>query len=117
MKIILNWIIGALCILAVAYLLPGVTVTGFFAALVVALVLGLINAFIRPVVVILTLPLNIATIGLFTIVINTLMIMVAAALVPGFSIASFWWALVFSVILSVVNMFFRGEEAPIYKIA
>lgn len=104
MNIILNWIISALIILVIAYILPGVTVTGFVVALLVALVLGLINAFIRPVVLLLTLPINIITLGLFTLVINTLMVLLAAWVVPGFEIASFWWAFVFSVALWVVNV-------------
>jgi len=92
-----------LAIIITAYLLPGVKLTGFFAALVTALILGLINAFIRPVLILLTLPLNILTLGLFTLVINALLIMLAAAIVPGFAVQGFWWALLFGLVLAIVN--------------
>lgn len=107
MHIIINWLISAIIILAVAYVLPGVTIATFWVALVVALVLGLINAFIRPVVILLTLPINILTLGLFTLVIDTLLVILAAWLVVGFDIANFWWALVFALALWVVNMFIK----------
>lgn len=97
-----------------AYLLPGVTVTGWIAALVLAVVLGAINAFIRPLVVLFTLPLTFMTFGLFLFVINALLIMLAAAVVPGFAVASFWWALLFSIIVSVISSVFHmmgGERA------
>ncbi|MBI1922016.1 MAG: phage holin family protein [Geobacter sp.] len=103
MTFLLNWLISALAIIITAYLLPGVRVSGFFAALVTALVLGLINAFIRPVLLLLTLPINILTLGLLTLVINALLIMLASAIVRGFSVSGFWWALLFSLVLSVVN--------------
>lgn len=109
MQIIVNWLISALVVLAVAYLLPGVSVSGFFVALVVALVLGLVNVFVKPLVVILTLPINVLTLGLFTFVIDTLLIMLVAALITGFSVSSFWWALLFSLILSVVNGFLKDR--------
>jgi putative membrane protein len=80
-----------------------VKVTGCFAALGTALILGLINAFIRPVLILLTLPLNILTLGLFTLVINALLILLAAAIVPGFSVQGFWWALLFGLVLAVIS--------------
>lgn len=103
MNILINWCISALLILAVAYILPGVTVSGFFVALVVALVLGLINALVKPVLVLLTLPITVLTLGLFIFVINAILIMIAAAVVPGFEVDGFLWALVFSLILSVAQ--------------
>jgi putative membrane protein len=103
MSFLLQWLVSGLAIIITAYLLPGVRITGFFAALVTALVLGLINAFIRPVLILLTLPLNILTLGLFTLVINALLIMLAAAVVPGFSVQGFWWALLFGLVLAVIN--------------
>lgn len=103
MNLLVLWLVSGLAIIITAYLLPGVRVTGFFAALVTALVLGLINAFIRPVLILLTLPLNILTLGLFTLVINALLIMLAAAIVPGFSVQGFWWALLFGLVLAVIN--------------
>lgn len=106
-NILINWLISAIAVLGVAYILPGVSVTGFFVALIVALALGLANAVIKPIAVILTLPINILTLGLFTFVIDALLIMLAAAVVLGFSVANFWWALLFSLILSLVNGFLK----------
>ena len=103
MSFLLQWLVSGLAIIIAAYLLPGVRVTGFFAALVTALILGLINAFIRPVLILLTLPLNILTLGLFTLVINALLIMLAAAIVPGFAVKGFWWALLFGLVLAVIS--------------
>jgi putative membrane protein len=103
MGILLHWLVSGLAVIITAYLLPGVRVTGFFAALVTALILGLINAFIRPLLILLTLPLNILTLGLFTLVINALLIMLAATIVPGFAVQGFWWALLFGVVLAIVN--------------
>lgn len=103
MKLILNWVIGAIVIIISAYLLPGVMVEGFISALVLAVVLGAINMFIKPILIVLTLPINILTLGLFSLVINALLIMLASAIVPGFSVAGFWWALAFSLVLSIVT--------------
>jgi len=103
MIFLIHWLITTIAILIAAYLLPGVTVKGFFAALVTALVLGLINTFIRPILLILTLPINILTLGLFTFVINALLIMLTSAVVPGFDVRNFWWALLFSLVLSLIK--------------
>ena len=103
MSFLFQWLVSGLAIIITAYLLPGVRLTGFFAALVTALILGLINAFIRPVLILLTLPLNILTLGLFTLVINALLIMLAAAIVPGFAVQGFWWALLFGLVLAVIS--------------
>jgi putative membrane protein len=83
--------------------LPGVLLTGFVSALIVSLVLGLVNAFIKPFLVLITLPINILTLGLFTLVINALLIMLVSYLVPGFKVDGFWWALIFSVTLSITS--------------
>lgn len=105
MKIILNWFLSAVAIAITAYLLPGVTITGVVAVLVLAIVLGAINAILRPILILLTLPLNILTLGLFTFVINALLVLLAAAIVPGVAIGSFWWALLFALVLSIVSWF------------
>lgn len=104
-SILINWIVSALTILTAAYLLPGVHVADFTTALVVAVVLGVINAFIKPVLLILTLPITIVTLGLFTFVINALIIIFATKVVPGFSVDGFLWALLFSIVLSLINSF------------
>lgn len=103
MSYLIQWLIYAVAIVITAYLLPGVRLSGFFAALVTALVLGLINTFIRPLLLLLTLPINILTLGLFTIVINALLIMLTSALVPGFKVMGFWWALLFSLVLAIIT--------------
>lgn len=112
MKILIHWLVSGLVILVVAYILPGVVVSGFLAALAAALLLGLINAFIRPVLLLLTLPINVLTLGFFTLVINTLMVLLAASLVPGFEVAGFWSAFVFGVVLWLVNVFLRRYNEP-----
>ena len=103
MGILLNWLISTLVLLAGSYLLPGVHVESFLAALTAALVLGVINAILKPILLLLTLPINFLTLGLFTFVINAALIMLAAYLVPGFAVASFLWALLFGLILSIVS--------------
>lgn len=103
MTILINWIISAIAIMVAAYVLPGVSVSGFVTALVLAVVLGAINMLVRPVLLLLTLPITIVTLGLFTLVINAGLIMLAAAVVPGFAVAGFWWALLFGIVLSIVE--------------
>src|SRR3989344_6132558 len=103
MRFIINWFIATLAVIITAYLLPGIMIDGIFSALVAALVLGLINAILRPVILVLTLPFNILTLGLLTFVINALLVMLAALIVPGFGVANFWWALLFSIILTIVT--------------
>lgn len=103
MSIIINWVVSALAIMVSAYLLAGVVVDSFITALVLAVVLGAINAFVRPVLVILSLPVTILTLGLFIFIIDAALIMLAAYIVPGFAVAGFWWALIFAVVLSIVN--------------
>lgn len=77
--------------------------TDFKAALLAALVLGIINATIKPLLILLTLPITVLTLGLFTLVINALLILLTSKLVPGFQVDGFWWAFLFSIILMVVN--------------
>ncbi|TGU72451.1 phage holin family protein [Geomonas terrae] len=103
MGLIIKWLLNGVAIVITAYLLPGVSLTGFGAALITALVLGLINTFIKPVLMLLTLPLNILTLGLLTFVINALLIMLTSALVSGFTVHGFGWALLFSLVLSIVS--------------
>lgn len=113
MKIIFNWFISAVAIMISAYILPGVEVAGWVAALVLAVVLGAINAILKPLLILLTLPINILTLGLFSLVINAALVMLAAYIVPGFSVAGFWWALIFALVLSIVTWVFGqfGKES------
>lgn len=101
--LLINWIVLSLAVWITAYLLPGVAVNGLAATIITALVIGIVNTFIKPVFLLLTLPLNILTLGLFTFVINALMIMLVASIVPDFRVDSFWWAMLFSFVLSVVS--------------
>lgn len=97
----MKWLLSALVIFILSYMLPGIIVSGFITALAVALVLGLVNAFIKPILVILTLPITILTLGLFMFVINALLVLLVSAVVPGFQVAGFWSALLFSIIFSL----------------
>ncbi len=103
MKTIIHWLISALAIMVTAYLLPGVHVSGFVAALVLAVVLGAINAILRPVLVVLALPITIMTLGLFVLVINALLVLLSAKIVPGFTVTGFGAAFLFGIVLAVVN--------------
>ncbi|MCL5435656.1 MAG: phage holin family protein [Patescibacteria group bacterium] len=105
MSMFLKVLISTLSVVLAAYLLPGVSVDNFLAALAVAVVLGLVNFFVRPLLVILTLPITVFTLGLFLLVINALMVLLVAAVVPGFAVDGFWWALLFSLVVSVVSAF------------
>ncbi|WP_294343648.1 phage holin family protein [Prosthecochloris sp.] len=101
--ILLMWLINALSVYATASLLGGIYVKSFWAALIVALVLGLVNAIVKPVLVFFSIPFIIVTLGLFLLVINALMLMFAAAIVDGFSVSSFWWAVLGSLVISFVS--------------
>lgn len=103
--IFINLIVNAIAVIISAYILPGVKVDGFLTAIVVAVVLGVVNMFIKPVLILLTLPLNILTLGLFTFVINAALVLLVSNIVPGFRIEGFLWALIFSLVLSVVSSF------------
>ena len=103
MKLLIGILVTAGLVLLIAHLLPGVHVAGFTSALIVAIVLGLLNLFVKPVIVLLTLPLSVITFGLFLLVINTLIVLLCDNIVDGFTVDSFWIALFFSVILSVLQ--------------
>jgi putative membrane protein len=104
MKLILNWLLSAAALLAVASLYSGVVVTSFTAALIAAAVLGLLNAIVRPVLVVLTLPVTVVTLGLFLFVINALMFWSASGLLSGFNVRGFVPALIGSLIYSVLQL-------------
>ena len=104
MQILLRWILNALALVLVAYLVPGFLLASFYSALIAALVLGLVNALIRPLLFLLTLPVTIVTLGLFTFVINALMILLVSTIVKGFFVAGFAPALLAAMILWVVSL-------------
>ncbi len=99
----LRWLLNALALLFTAWLMPGIEIKGFGAALIAALVLGVVNAVIRPIVLFFTLPLNILTLGLFTLVINALMLLIAKSVVNGFIVSGFWAAFFGSIVLTVIS--------------
>ena len=106
MKLFFHWLISALSILIAAYIVPGVSVT-LTSALIAAVVLGALNLFIRPILLVLTLPITILTLGLFSLVINALLVMFASYLVPGFLVTDFLTALLFALVLAVINWVFH----------
>ncbi len=103
MKILARLIVGVLAVLITAWLLPGVHVDGILTAIVVAVVISFLNAFLRPVLILLTIPVTILTLGLFLLVINALLILLAAKMIDGFAVSGFWTAMGFSLILSLVS--------------
>lgn len=104
MKLIVRWLLLAAALLLVAHLYAGVTVASFGSALVAAFVLGLFNTLVRPLLVLLTLPVTILTLGLFLFVINALMFWAAASVLDGFAVTGFWAALVGSLLYSVCGL-------------
>jgi putative membrane protein len=103
LRLLLVWLINAVALIAVAYLMPSVAVTSINAALIAALVLGLVNAVVRPVLVLLTLPVTILTLGLFIFVLNGLLFWAVAQWVEGFAVAGFWPAVLGAIVFSIVS--------------
>lgn len=103
MSLLIRWLLNGLALLLTAALLEGIKISGPGAALMAALVLGIINAVIRPLFLLLTLPLNIISLGLFTFVVNGLMLMIAAGLVRGFVVSGIFSAIVGSIVLSLIS--------------
>lgn len=101
---ILRWFLNALLLMLIPYIVPGVEVASFFAALVTAIVLAAVNALIRPVLLLLTLPINILTLGLFTLVINGFMFYLVSAIVKGFTVTNFWAAFWAAIVYSLFSM-------------
>lgn len=104
MKLLVNWLLSATALLAVAYLYSGVVVSSFAAALIAAAVLGALNMVVRPILVLLTLPVTLVTLGLFLFIVNALMFWAAASLVTGLSVKGFGAALIGSLIYSVLQL-------------
>lgn len=103
MKLLLVWIINALSLLALPYIFSSIRVDSFYTALIVALILGLINALIRPILFVLTLPITILTLGLFIFVLNGLLFWFVASFVAGFSVAGFWPAVFGAIVYSLIS--------------
>jgi putative membrane protein len=105
-KGIIQFLLNGLAVVLAAYILPGVDVEHYGYALLAALVLSIANMIVKPILIIFTIPLTIATLGLFLLVINALIILLVDSFVPGFNVHGFWWALAFSLILSIINSLF-----------
>lgn len=108
MTLILVWILNAVALLVVAYVLPGITVASFGSALIAALVLGLLNTLVKPVLILLTLPITVVTLGLFLLVLNALVFWFAGSILKGFHVEGFWWAVIGAIVYSLVSGLLSG---------
>jgi putative membrane protein len=113
-RLLVLWLINSLALLTVAYVLPGIAVADFATAMIAAVVLGLVNTFIRPVLILLTLPVTLLTLGLFIFVINGLLFWMVGSWLQGFTVSGFWWgffgAIVYSVISWALTSVLLGEN-------
>ena len=112
MKFLARLIVSALAVIVTAYILPGVHLDGAITGIIVAAVLAFINAILKPILVILTIPITLFTFGLFLLVINAGIILLTSRLVSGFDVDGFWIALLFSLVLAVVNSIFEALANP-----
>lgn len=102
MTLLLKWVILALSIMFVGWIIPGISISSFFTALIAAIAIALVNVFIKPVLIFLTLPINILTLGIFILVINAVLFMFVAYLVPGVEVDGFWSAFLGAIVLSIL---------------
>lgn len=112
MQILITLLLSAIAVFVAAYLAPGVQLDSFPTAIVVAVVLGIVNAFIRPIALILTLPINVLTLGLFTFVIIGGCVLLVSAVVPGFEVHGMFEALIFAALLAITNAFLGQLDGP-----
>lgn len=110
MNLVVRWLVNALIVFGLAWALPGIHIESFWAAMLVAAVLALLNAFVQPLLIILTIPVTIITLGLFIFVINALIVLMAAAIVDSFTVENFWWALLFSILMAALNSAFMRSS-------
>jgi putative membrane protein len=112
MRMLFKVLATSAAVFIAAQILPGVAIRDFTTAVIVAVVLGVANAVVRPILIFLTLPATILTLGLFLFVINSVIVLTVDALVPGFGVSGFWWAMLFSVTVSLINCFLNslGED-------
>ena len=103
LTLLLVCILNAVALLAVAYILPGIAVASFGSALLAALVLGLLNTLVKPVLVLLTLPITVVTLGLFLVVLNALLFWFAGSVLKGFQVEGFWWAVLGALLYSLIS--------------
>lgn len=110
MKFLMQIIFTSIVAFGLSYILSGVDIDSFWAAIVLAIVLAILNAIVKPILIFFTFPLTIVTLGLFLFVINALIILLADSLVDGFHVDGFWWALLFSLLLSIVTTVLFKED-------
>ena len=103
-KLLVKWGLSAVALMFLAYLLPGIVVKSFGSALLAAAVIALLNSIVRPILIVLTLPVTVVTLGLFLLVINALMFWLAGSMLSGFEVSSFWWALAGAIVYSLRSM-------------
>jgi len=103
MGLLIRWLILTAAIILASYMLDGIEIKGFFSAFFAAAVLGILNALFRPILIVLTLPINILSLGLFTFLINALMLKMASSVIPGFEVHGFWTAIFGSLVISIVS--------------
>lgn len=103
LNILIQLVLAAVAVLITQYILPGVHVESFLTALVIAALIALLNITVKPLLILLTIPITLLTLGLFLLAINAILILIAAAIVPGFSVDGFWWALLFGLVLGLIN--------------
>lgn len=117
LTLLINWIIIAFSLILIAKLLPGIAIDSFTVALLAALAIVLVNLLVKPIVMLLTLPINLITLGLFSFVVNALMFALAAWLVPGFEVANFLYALLGSLLLSLITTLLGNvtKETPLFR--
>lgn len=108
--LLVRLIVNAFIVFGLAWALPGIEVNSYWTALLVALVLGLLNVFLKPIITILTLPFTLITLGLFLFVINAFIVWLAGELIGGFKVSNFWWALLFSMLMTALNSVFYGSS-------
>lgn len=103
MNVLVKILLSSIAVIIASYLLPGVAVDSFMTAIIIAVILSLLNVTVKPILIVLTIPLTVFTLGLFLVVINALIVLLADYLIPGFIVDNFWWALLFSILLSIIN--------------
>src|SRR5690554_353572 len=102
-NILAQIVVAGLAVIITAYILPGISVADFLTGIVIAALLALLNLTIKPILIFLTIPITLLTMGLFLLVINAVIVLIAAEIIPGFVVDGFWWAILFSLILSLIN--------------
>ncbi len=110
MNLIVRLLVNALIVFGLAWALPGIHIASFWTAILVALVIAILNIFVKPLLIILTIPVTIFTLGLFLLVINAIIVLLAEALISGFVVDTFWWALLFSILMAVLNSTFLNSR-------